>query len=171
MSMLSVSISTLIALVFLRAFFHKVSGFTVFTGYVEDYRLMPLRLVRAASASIVGAELLVVFSQELPALRMFGLSLAALLLFLYSFGISININRGRINIECGCGGGAQVLSWSLVVRNGILLGLIAIAMTQQSSSSGGLDYAVAAFGGFLLWVVFLLGDQIIANSSMVTRAS
>ncbi|MBU2654754.1 MauE/DoxX family redox-associated membrane protein [Acidomonas methanolica] len=171
MSMLSISISTLIALVFLRAFLHKIMAFQSFTGYVEDYRLMPLRLVQAVSVSIVVAELLVVISQSLAAGRIFGLLLAAVLLFFYSCGISVNIKRGRSRIECGCGGGAQALSWSLVMRNSILIGLIAIAITQQNLSLSILGNTVGVVGGISLWTLFLLGDQIIANSSMMVRVN
>ncbi|MCQ9156527.1 MauE/DoxX family redox-associated membrane protein [Acidomonas methanolica] len=171
MSMLSISISTLISLVFLRSFLHKIVGFQIFAGYVEDYRLMPLRQVQTVSLFIVVAELLVVISQSLPAGRIVGLLLAALLLFFYSCGISINIKRGRSRIECGCGGGAQALSWSLVARNSILIGLIAIAITQQNLSSSVLGNAVGVVGGISFWTTFLLGDQIIANSSMMMRVN
>ncbi|GBQ56722.1 hypothetical protein AA0498_2418 [Acidomonas methanolica] len=57
------------------------------------------------------------------------------------------------------------------MRNSILIGLIAIAITQQNLSLSILGNTVGVVGGISLWTLFLLGDQIIANSSMMVRVN
>lgn len=165
-SLLSAALTVFIALILARAAWHKLSEFTEFTGFVADYRLFPDRLVVPASAAIAGAEVLTVVLQLVPGGQVYGLALAVALLSAYALGMAINIRRGRTSIECGCGGSVQPLSWGLVVRNLILVGF---ALTAAALAPYGLDAAgaiTALASGFIVWIGFLLVEQILANASL-----
>lgn len=164
-SLVSATITVFVTLIFVRAAFHKLSGFTEFTGFVADYGLLPQRLVVPASMGIVGAELLAVLLQFVPGAQGIALGVAAAMLVVYGVAMAINILRGRTSIECGCGGAVQPLSWSLVARNGVLA-LLAVAGIVAGPYALGIADAITAIAvGFAGWAVFLLAEQILANSS------
>lgn len=165
-SLVSAAITVFIALIFVRSAMHKAGSFTEFTGFVADYQLVGERLVRAVSVGIVGAEILVVVLQLIPGGQVPGLLLAAGLLALYAAAMAVNIRRGRTYIECGCGGAVQPLGWALVVRNGTLVVLAALAAAAAPLSLDGAATAMAIAFGFAAWVAFLLAEQILANSSL-----
>ncbi len=170
LSMLSATATVFIALIFVRAAWHKLSEFTEFTGFVADYKVLPERLVQPASMAIVAAEVLVVALQFVPGGNVFGLALAAAMLSLYAAVMALNIRRGRTFIECGCGGAVQPLAWSLVVRNAVL---VLVALSAIFTGQYALDAAGAItsiISGVAVWAVFLLAEQIIANSS-IARAT
>jgi len=164
-SLYTASITVFVALIFARAAWHKLGEFTEFTGFVADYRLLPERLVRPASMAIVGGELLVVLAQLVPGGQVYGLLMAIVMLALYAFGMAINITRGRTFIECGCGGAVQPLSWTLVIRNSVLILLTASAVATAPFSLDAASGLAAVATGFTFWVGFVLAEQILANSS------
>lgn len=165
-SLLSAAITVFVALIFVRAAWHKLSEFTEFTGFVADYKVLPERLVVPVSAAIVGAELLVVLLQLVPGGQVFGLVLALALFGTYAAAMTINIVRGRTSIECGCGGAVQPLSWSLVGRNGVLMAVTLLAALLAPYALDAAGAATALFSGFAIWVGFLLSEQILANASL-----
>jgi hypothetical protein len=164
-SLISATITVFVALIFARAAFHKLTGFTEFTGFVADYRLLPGRLVVPASMVVVGAELLAVLLEFVPGLQGWGLAVAAGMLGLYGVAMGINILRGRTFIECGCGGAVQPLSWALVGRNAVLVLLAVVGIATGPYALGAGDAIGAIAGGFGAWAIFLLAEQILANSS------
>ena len=164
--LLSAAIATFVDLIFVRAAWHKLAAFTEFTGFLADYRLLDQRLVVPASAALAAAEAGVVVLLLAPGGQPFGLGLGIGLLGLYAIAMSINIARGRTAIECGCGGAVQPLSWSLVTRNGVLAVIAAVGVLASVGvplDVGGTLAAIAS--GFMFWLVFLLVEQILANTS------
>ena len=91
------------------------------------------------------------------------------LLLLYSAALAMNILRGRKQLDCGCGGATQGLGWGLVVRNLTLVAIAAPALEPQASRTAE-EWALAAAGGFTLWIGFLLIEQLLANAPRMTRA-
>ena len=59
--------------------------------------------------------------------------IAAALLAIYTGALAISLLRGMDDIDCGCGDAAQAVSWALVVRNGFLMVLAAVAMLPSAS--------------------------------------
>ena len=170
LSLLSATATVFIALIFVRAAWHKLSEFTEFTGFVADYKVMPEKLVLPASVAIVAAEVLVVALQFIPGGHMLGLALAAAMLSLYAGVMTINIRRGRTFIECGCGGAVQPLSWSLITRNAVLVLVALSAIVAGPYALDAIGAVIAIISGVAIWTVFLLAEQIIANSS-IARAT
>ena len=92
---------------------------------------------------------------------------ATALLGLYATGMGININRGRDRIECGCGGAVQPLGWQLVGRNGVLAAIAALCLVGSPYALSLSEAAAALVSGFILWVGYLLIEQIMATTAVM----
>ena len=152
-----------LALLFLRAAWHKAADYGRFVGFVADYRLVPDALLGVASRLLVAAEFAVVALLVWPPLAVWGAVGALVLLGLYALGIAVNLLRGRTRIECGCGGAAQPLSWLLVVRNGVLMALAGLALSIPYTLAGVLETAVALLAGALAFSLYVIAEQVMAN--------
>jgi uncharacterized membrane protein YphA (DoxX/SURF4 family) len=132
---LALAIRTLVSLVFLTGACGKLRHGTPFQGVVANYRLLPEAMVAPAAYLIPPLELL------LGATLLLGVAFpwpdlgAAVLLLLFALAMGINLKRGRRHIDCGCFQSAlrQTLSWKLVVRNGVLALLLAMALLSKDS--------------------------------------
>jgi hypothetical protein len=164
-SLISATVTVSIALIFVRAAWHKLAAFTEFTGFVADYRLFGERWTKPVSAAIVGAEILTVALPLVPGMQSAGLALAGCLFAVYAVAMGINISRGRTLIECGCGGAGQPLSWALIVRNGLLAALAGTALILGPSVLDTAGTLTAIGCGVALWSMFLLSEQVLTNSS------
>ena len=146
-----------VGLVFLLAGAQKTRHWRIFFGVVANYRLLP----RAAVAPVAGllpplemiVAVLLLSAQMLP----WSLLAAGALLILFAGAMAINLHRGRAHIDCGCGQSflKQTLSWTLVVRNGVLALLLApsLAPIGPLSLSAALTGVGAGLGFFLLYLV------------------
>lgn len=115
----------ILSILFLSAAVSKLMHFDKHVGVVQDYQIVPERFVRLFSQLEVAAEIAVgmmLWVGLLPGLAALG---ATGLLVMYGIAISINLLRGRTEVSCGCGGaaGSHQLSWWLVLRNALLLGI------------------------------------------------
>ncbi len=163
-SLLSATAAVFTALIFARAAWHKLADFTEFTGFVADYRLLPDAQVKTASAALVAVEVAIPMLLLIPATQASGAVLAMLLFGLYALAMGINIARGRTSVECGCGGAPTLLSPVLLIRNAVLAGLAALVLVAAGSLQLSFGDAAAAVAlGSMLWVTFLLSEQVLAN--------
>jgi hypothetical protein len=162
-ALLAATAAAFIALVFVRAAWHKLNDFAAFTGFVADYELLPPPLVRPASAALTATEMAVPVAMLVPGGQPVGAVLAAGLLGLYAAAMGVNILRGRTRIECGCGGAPSLLSPLLLVRNAVLAGIAAVPLAVGGGPLSFGDAAAAVLLGFLLWAFFLLSEQVLAN--------
>jgi hypothetical protein len=151
------------ALLFLRAAWHKVGDYGRFVGFVADYRLVPEVLLGVVSRLLIAVELLVVAALVWPPFAAWGALGALVLLGLYALAIAVNLLRGRTRLECGCGGAAQPLSWLLVVRNVVLMGLAALALFTPIGHTGPLETVVALMAGALAFSLYVITEQVMAN--------
>jgi Methylamine utilisation protein MauE len=152
-------------LLFAHATWHKLSDFRSFAGFVAAYEIVPEWTVPAVSRMIVTAELFVTLLLIAPGRRGFGACLAIATLLGYAAAMTANIARGRNRVECGCGGAPQLLRWPLVVRNIALTGVAGLVLLSDSSGLSMSAVAIAIAGGFTLWTVFVLVEQILTNAS------
>lgn len=167
MSLVAATAATFTGLLFARAAWHKFSDFTAFTGFVADYDLVPEKQVRLASFGLAGLEGLVVAAMLVPGGNVLAAVVAIGLLGLYASGMAINIGRGRDRIECGCGGAVQPLSWQLVGRNITLIALAALCLIGSPYALSLGEAAAAVFSGFIVWVGYLLIEQIMATTAVM----
>lgn len=169
LALIAVTSAAFTAMVFIRAAWHKLADFRAFVGFVSDYRLLPAQLVETASATLLVVEITIAVTLLIPGVRPLGAVLAIVLLGLYAAAIGITIARGRTSVECGCGGAPNLLSSVLLVRNGVLALVAAGTFIGDSVTLEGAGAATAIATAFLLFVLFLLVEQILANGMHVRQ--
>ncbi|WP_242671970.1 MauE/DoxX family redox-associated membrane protein [Stutzerimonas kirkiae] len=170
MSMAAAAGTTFLVLLFLRAVWHKLADFDRFTGFVADYSLLPAGWVYGAAKLLVGLELASIALLLVPPLNRLGALLALALLAGYGLAMGINLWRGHTRIDCGCGGPAQHLSPALLLRNA-LLALFAVPVLLVGIAPITPFAALAAIvGGTLLWLVYNVAEQLLANAGHIQLA-
>ena len=95
----------------------------------------------------------------------------AMLLFVYAASIGTNLLRGRRDIDCGCNGPAskQLLSWWLVARNLVFLGLTLMAMQPTSGRQFlWLDGLTVLFGVLVVCGLYLSLNNLLARAPRMT---
>ncbi len=156
-----------ICILFAVAAMHKLKAPAVFRAAMEDYQLIPSKLLNISSILLIFLELLSVTMVLVPATQAIGLLLMAALLLLYAGGIGINLYRGRRDIDCSCNGPAttQALSWWLVARNLVLLGLVLLATGPSIDRSlNWLDLLTILFSVLVASGLYLGFNQLLAQA-------
>lgn len=156
--------TTFLVLLFLRAAWHKLADFGRFSGFVADYQLLPGAWVEHAARLLIGLEVLTVALLLTPALNRLGALLAIALLLAYAAVIAINLSRGHVHIDCGCGGAPQRLSPALLLRNALLVVLALPIAAGQVAQLGLFESAAAIVAGSLLWLIYNVAEQLLANN-------
>ena len=155
-----------VAGILLLAAVRKTRHYLAFQGILSHYRLLPDALVPVSAPAIITTEVAAALALLKPADLMPGLSGAltgALLLSVYTGAIAINLIRGRTAIDCGCGGEPTPLSGWLLVRNGLLLGLVWMAGSAAAAQWTPGPVLLAAALTIFLWCAYAIGDQLLAN--------
>ena len=133
----------------------KLRDVAVFRASLDNYRLLPDSLLGATSWAIPLLELLAGVLLLPTSTRIAGVILSLGVLALFSGAVTIQLARGGERIDCGCGGdSAQVpLSYGLLVRNAMLIGLLLLAaLPVANRATIWLDAMAATLG-----TVFFLG--------------
>ena len=119
----------ILSYVFIVAGLHKCRAPAEFATTLANYKIMPESLARQGVYLVPVAEIMTGVALLIPATARLAAFSAGALLCIYIAAIGINLLRGRRNIDCGCGGPAQkqTISEWMIVRNGLLLGLVFIA--------------------------------------------
>jgi hypothetical protein len=153
---------TIVGLVLLIAGGAKLGDRRRFVETIRAYRLLPGGTATAVGQGLPAIEIVIAGGLLVGALMPWS-ALAALGLFLLFGGaVAVNLLRGRRDIDCGCFGSAteSYLSWWLVGRNLVLLGLAGVAMGRRDSLAGLVErvsigeaaaMALAALGAMGLW--------------------
>lgn len=150
-----------LAAVLLGAAIAKLRALEEFAGVVHNYRLLPERLARAVAYILPMLEIVLALGLLLEPTRRIAAVITAMLLAIFALAMTINLWRGRVHIDCGCFATAlkQRLSWALVARNGVLIGLAVLIVPQALAprALGALDLLtviVASAALLLLYVAF-----------------
>lgn len=165
----SAGIAAFAAVLFARAALHKAWDFTEFTGFVQDYRLVPDGAVPLVGALLLAAEAAVVLALMAPGLRSPALIAAAALLAGYGLAMGINIARGRRHVECGCGGAVQVLGPALLLRNGVLAGLMLLGAALPGQPLSVAETLAALAAGLIVFAGYVMADQLLSNAAYLVR--
>jgi hypothetical protein len=166
-STLAATAAILIALIFLRAAWHKLRDIETFAAVSADYQLLPVWAIGGVARALIGLELGSAVALLMPPLEAAGSGMAMTLLLLYSAALTVNLLRGRKQFDCGCGGAPQGLGWGLVARNLLLVAIAALPLASQATGATE-EWGLAAAGGFILWIGFLLVEQLLANASRMS---
>ena len=126
----AIAIRTLVALVFLTASLGKMRHWVIFQGVIANYRLLPDASVGPVADLLPPVEALVGILLLLGLASPWPEAGAAVLLLIFAAAMGINLSRGRRDIDCGCFQSAlkQTLSWTLVMRNAVLVLLLCVAV-------------------------------------------
>jgi len=164
---ITVLISICIFMLFAVAAVHKLKAPAVFRAAIDNYDLIPSYLLGISSISLIILELLSSILVLIPRVNSMGLVIIAALLLLYTAGISVNLYRGRRDIDCGCNGPAttQPLSWWLVFRNLVFLGLVVLAAQPSIDRPlNWLDLLTIVFGVLVTSGLYLGFNQLLAQA-------
>ena len=159
-----------LALIMFAAAWHKFSEPDVFAGALEAYQLMPSVAIWGVARLLPFIEAAIGVLVLIPATRAFGLVAFAILIATYAVAVTVNLVRGRSQIDCGCGGDVHLLSWSLVLRNG-LLACIALAMSGPSIDRPyeWLDMVTLIIGVLALYGTYLTFDELLRQFGRITQ--
>ncbi len=161
------------AVLFIGAAWHKLSSLDRFEAVLRDYRLLPAFAIRPLSLLIPAIELTLGLSWISGLLPRITALASASLLATYALAMGINLLRGRIYIDCGCGFGAsteseQALSWSLVARNILLIGLAVLPLVAVAERDLGMTDYVVVVAGLLTAILLYAGSgQLIKNRAAI----
>jgi hypothetical protein len=166
-------VSIAFGLLFLLAAVHKLTGLHEFRAALSAYELLPGALIAPVSVFVPVLEALLGAAWLLAIQPVFVALCSAALLGVYATAVAINLLRGRVHIDCGCGmasaaGRDQQLSWSLVVRNLILIvAALTATLPAGERSIGVVDYVTLVAG--LLAIVLLYGatNQLLSNGAAI----
>jgi uncharacterized membrane protein YphA (DoxX/SURF4 family) len=155
------------AAVFLASGVLKFYDLESFRSAVANYRILPQWLATPFAWSVPAIEsgaaagLLIGTLRPWPALALLGLLSA------FTLAIVINLARGRTDIDCGCFGPAlrQQLSWWLLMRNGSLFALLAVALMPPGGRTlNPFDDVTVGFAAATVVVLYAAANFLIANA-------
>ncbi|MGH6896711.1 MAG: MauE/DoxX family redox-associated membrane protein [Geminicoccaceae bacterium] len=150
-----------LAAVFALAAFTKLRALDEFIGVVHNYRVLPEVLVRPVAYGLPPLEAAIAVGLLIEPTRMLAATGATVLLLAFALAMAVNLARGRVEIDCGCFASAlkQRISWSLVARNLVLIGLALLVLRPPLPARTliWLDLVTvgsAALGAVLLYIAF-----------------
>lgn len=155
---LQLSAALTLALVFGAGAFGKFTAWSELEGVVGNFRVLPRALVPVVSRALPPAEALLALSILVPVTRPFAAMAMGALLVAFAAAIAVNILRGRTGIDCGCFRSSlkQNLSWWLVLRNALLLGLAVACLAGASARDlGPADHFVVVMAALSLFSAYL----------------
>lgn len=166
-------LSSCFGLLFLLAAVHKLTGLATFRSTLAAYGLLPAALVPPLGMLVPMIEATLGVLWLLTAAQLPVALASVALLSAYTLAIVINILRGRVHIDCGCGmartaGRDQHLSWSLVVRNLILIVAALLAgLPATDRAVGLLDYVTLIAGLLAVALLYGAANQLLNNAAAI----
>jgi hypothetical protein len=171
--LLSKAIAFGFATLFILAAWHKLSALSQFEAILRNYRLLPAFASPILTGLIPVIELMLGLgwiSGLLPSITALA---SASLLATYALAMGVNLARGRVYIDCGCGFGVstdeeQALSWSLVARNILLIGLAGFTLVPVAERDLGIADHVVVIASLLTAILLYAGSgQLIRNRAAI----
>lgn len=150
-----------IATLFAHAAIAKVADLALFEQHLAALGV-PHAGLGVASRAVPAAEALAALLLFTP-WRAAGAVLALALLLLYGTVMALHVARGRTP-DCGCGGEPLPVSWALVVRNGALAGVAALAAAPMNARAMSLgDFLVVAAALLLATLLYAALHQVLRH--------
>jgi uncharacterized membrane protein len=154
---LSLVAMLLLAAIFGAAAITKLRELEAFAAVVEQYDLLPTRLVRPFAHGLPVVELAAALCLLVPATRAPAAMVLTLLLLVFAAAMAVNLVRGRRDVDCGCFVGLlkQRISWPLVVRNIVLAGFgLALLAGDTGRALAPLDWVTVLAGTACLLLLY-----------------
>jgi hypothetical protein len=142
-----------------------------FMGIVSDYRIFPRAFSGPAVGLVMVGEAFASLGLWWPSLRPLAAGVAAFLLLVYAAAIAVNLLRGRDGIDCGCsfGSATESLSWMLVARNLVLVGVALAAGWTGPMAGIGLGWLVALAAALTLSICYRIFDVLASHRPRLAR--
>lgn len=152
------------ATLFAHAAVAKATDLALFEQHLAALGV-PHSLLGAASRAVPGAEVLAALLLFTP-WRAAGAALAAALLLLYGTVMALHVARGHMP-DCGCGGEPLPVSWALVLRNGALAGMAALAAAPMAARAMGVgDFLVVVAALLLACLIYAALHQVLRHRAV-----
>lgn len=158
-----------LVLLFCQAALHKTTSLRRFSGYVADYHPRLEAFSFPLAVGLLAAECAAIVLSVIPSTSTAGQCLLALLLAVYTLALATALISGKTQIVCGCGETPVQVSARAIVRNLCLLSLAAVMLGMPDDHISNLALGVALTAGFMLWVAYLLTEQLQHNSDLKQR--
>lgn len=162
-SLLVASLTCFIAVILMRAAWHKFEHFLETVGFAQGYGIVPEAWAAPIVRSLATAEVLITAGLVLPRLHDWAAGAAAVLFSGYAGLMLVALLQGKREIDCGCGGAAQEVSFATVGRN---LALCAIALAialLPTAPVGAFGAVLAVMGGFVLMMIYIIWEKIASH--------
>ncbi|TJY42665.1 DoxX family membrane protein [Cohnella pontilimi] len=136
MNIIEVIIRCILSYIFISSAITKLFNYDEHVRIVKNYKLTPRKFIQFIGFILTVLILSEIFTGALFLINQWA-NLASFmclgLLILYTLAIIANLLRNRVDISCGCGGilGNHNISWSLVVRNFVLV-ILAVLLISGS---------------------------------------
>jgi hypothetical protein len=133
--------SMFVAVIFLTSGVTKLADKERFVAVVRDFALLPDLAVTFVGTVLPYLEILIAMTLLLDVYRGAFLAVAIVLLTSFTVAVSINLLRGRGYISCGCFGVHEnsPLTWFLVGRNLLLIGIAVVGSLASDFSAIGVS--------------------------------
>lgn len=156
---------TVLAVVFLVGGWQKFRDPQVFAAALENYRLLPPRLVPAVATVLPLLEISCGVMLLFPPCTPLSSVLSMLLVGAVTAAVAINLLIGRADIDCGCGGiSSQPLSWALVARNGAMMVMLGLARAADERDLLAMDYVTTVAATLALLGLYVCVNQLMTNA-------
>lgn len=175
---ISFALRFLLAFVFLRAALHKVRHYGDFLTQLTAYELLPAALLPAFTVFLILLEASLALSLIFGG-WMYTSFITAALLLLYAAAMALNLLRGNDDLDCGCSGPAgfssgetPTISWTLVVRNGVLAVFAlatAIPLPSTTQRLSLQELSTIALASLAVILIYSSIEQAIANQQRLAR--
>lgn len=161
---ISTLLVTTVSLILLTGAVVKWRDVANFESSVAGYRLLPEALVHPAAWGLLLLETVAGLALLVLQARPLSLVPALALMVLVTAAIAINLLRGRTDIDCGCGGTHTNISWSLVVRNALIMLTLLLASASGAERELTLfDSFTVVAGALALFGLYSAANQLMAN--------
>ncbi len=167
--LLHLVIALVMAMLLLAAAIHKLADFAGFRRILDDYEVLPERLVGACARGVVGLELILGVCWLVQFTPAAVIVVTVLLLACYTGAIALNLARGRVHISCGCGGNeGQPLSPWMLPRNLLLMvAALCAGLPVEPRDLALVDGLTAIASVIAFTFTYLAFSQLLANAAAI----
>jgi len=140
----------------------------------DSYGVKHAGIARISTWSLGSMELLAGVLTVLPESRALGAAACVVLLSVYMLAMANQIRQGKLDADCGCTGpgGGVAISPVLLIRNGVLIGLLILVFLVDASFLGRPEVEHWLLPS-LLAVMFILisvcAEQLLASAQKLKR--
>ncbi|MDO6694222.1 MauE/DoxX family redox-associated membrane protein [Aliiglaciecola sp. 3_MG-2023] len=171
LNFLSDAIALFFMWLFIRAARHKLQtdNAEYYQQTFADYGVTQTKLASALRYTLGSLELVIAVALIFDGSRTSASIVAALLLSAYLIGMTIQLIQGKRDISCGCSGPNSHIkvSWSLIIRNALLVPLVLTCTMPSAGFASSLWFAVLMTGAFLI-LTYSCIENLIANAQKIS---